>query len=336
MKNTLLIALFAAMPLMAQDCPQKPECAPVKPCCKMHCPHGPRPELTEEQKAEMKAKFEARKAAFEAKMLEKFDADKDGKLSDAEKEAIKAEFAKRGPKGPRCGKKGPRRPHCGAPCPMGPRPELTEEQKAKFEARKAEMKAKFMEKFDTDKDGKISDAEKEAIKAEFAKRGPKGPRCGKKGPRRPHCGAPCPMGPRPELTEEQKAKFEARKAEMKAKFMEKFDTDKDGKISDAEKEAIKAEFAKRGPKGPRCGKKGPRRPHCGAPCPMGPRPELTEEQKAKFEARKAEMKAKFMEKFDTDKDGKISDAEKEAIKAEFGKRCPKGPRPCCAPKCEQK
>ena len=43
-----------------------------------------------------------------------------------------------------------------------------------------------------------------------------------------------------------------------------------------------------------------------------------------------------MEKFDTDKDGKISDAEKEAIKAEFGKRCPKGPRPCCAPKCEQK
>ena len=252
MKNTLLIALFAAMPLMAQDCPQKPECAPVKPCCKMHCPHGPRPELTEEQKAEMKAKFEARKAAFEAKMLEKFDADKDGKLSDAEKEAIKAEFAKRGPKGPRCGKKGPRRPHCGAPCPMGPRPELTEEQKA-------EMKAKFMEKFDTDKDGKISDAEKEAIKAEFAKRGPKGPRCCKKAHRHHHCGRP--HGPRPELTEEQKA-----------------------------------------------------------------------EMKAKFEARKA----KFMEKFDADKDGKISDAEKEAIKAEFGKRCPKGPRPCCAPKCEQK
>ena len=30
-----------------------------------------------------------------------------------------------------------------------------------------------------------------------------------------------------------------------------------------------------------------------------------------------------MEKFDTDKDGKISDAEKEAIKAEFKKNAPK-------------
>ena len=29
-----------------------------------------------------------------------------------------------------------------------------------------------------------------------------------------------------------------------------------------EKEAIKAEFAKRGPKGPKCGKKGHRRPGC--------------------------------------------------------------------------
>ena len=108
MKKSLLIALFAAMPLMAQECPQKPECAPQHPCCfgKMHRPHGPRPQLTEEQKAEMKAKFEARKAKF----MEKFDADKDGQISDAEKEAIKAEFGKRGPRrhgkccGPKCDK----------------------------------------------------------------------------------------------------------------------------------------------------------------------------------------------------------------------------------------
>ena len=167
MKKSLLIALFAAMPLVAQECPQKPCCAPQKPCCmKMQ-----RPQLTEEQKAEMKAKF-----------MEKFDADKDGQISDAEKEAIKAEFAKRGPKrGPKCGK-----------CPKGERPQLTEEQKAemkaKFEARKAEMKAKFMEKFDADKDGQLSAAEKEAAKAEFQKRGPK---CGKKGHRRPCCAPKC-------------------------------------------------------------------------------------------------------------------------------------------------
>ncbi|MBQ5665402.1 MAG: hypothetical protein IIV41_05990 [Akkermansia sp.] len=309
MKKSLLVALFAAMPLLAQECPKMPECGKARPCCakKMN-----RPQLSEEQKAEMKAKFEARKAEMlakfdadkdgklsaderkaaheahkaemKAKFMEKFDADKDDQLSDAEKEAVKADFEKNAPKfrkGPRrggkcCGKKGPRRPH-------SPRPQLSEEQKA-------EMKAKFMEKFDADKDGKLSDAEKEAVKAEM------------------------------------KAKFEARRAEMKAKFMEKFDADKDGQLSDAEKEAAKAEFKKNAPKfrkGPRrgckcCGKKGPRRPH-------GPRPELSEEQKA-------EMKAKFMEKFDADKDGQLSDAEKEAAKAEFKKNAPKfrkGPRRGC-------
>ena len=47
------------------------------------------------------------------------------------------------------------------------------------------------------------------------------------------------------------------------------------------------------------------------------------------------MKAKFMEKFDTDKDGQISDAEKEAIKAEFGKRGPRRHGKCCGPKCDK-
>ena len=227
MKKYFLVALFAALPVLAQDCPDKPACCPKHPACfgKMHRPHGPRPQLSEEQKAEMKAKFEARRA----EMLAKFDADKDGQLSD-------------------------------------------EERKAAHEARKAEMKAKFMEKFDADKDGQLSDAEKEAVKADFQKRGHKGPRCGAKHGHRPHgprCGA-MPQGPRPQLSEEQKAemkaKFEARKAEMKAKFMEKFDADKDGQLSDAEKEAVKADFQKRGPKGPRCGAKHGRRPHGQRPC----------------------------------------------------------------------
>ena len=140
MKKSLLVALFAAMPLMAQDCPAKADCCPKHPGCfgMMHRPHGPRPELTDEQKAEMKAKFEARhaemlarfdadkdgklsceerkaahearKAEMKAKFMEKFDTDKDGQISDAEKEAIKAEFGKRGPRrhgkccGPKCDK----------------------------------------------------------------------------------------------------------------------------------------------------------------------------------------------------------------------------------------
>ena len=236
MKKSLLFALLAAMPLMAQDCPDKPACGPKHPCCfgKMHRPHGPRPELSEEQKAEMKAKFEerkaevlakfdadkdgklsceerkaaheARKAEMKAKFMEKFDADKDGQLSDAEKEAAKAEFKKHGPRHGKC---------CG---PKGPRPELSEEQKAEMKAKFEERKAEVLAKFDADKDGKLS-------------------------------------------CEERKAAHEAHKAEMKAKFMEKFDADKDGKLSDAEKEAVKAEFKnfhKRGPKGPR--------PCCGPEC----------------------------------------------------------------------
>ena len=96
MKKSLLIALFAAMPIMAQDCPQKPECAPKKPCCmKMH--RGHRPQLTEEQKAEMKAKF-----------MEKFDTNKDGQLSDEEKAAAKAEFKKNAPKFRKHGRHGKR------------------------------------------------------------------------------------------------------------------------------------------------------------------------------------------------------------------------------------
>ena len=212
MKKFLLAALVAALPVLAQECPDKPECGPKHPCCfgKMHrCHH---PELSEAQKAEMKARFEAR----HAEMLARFDADKDGQLS-------------------------------------------CEERKAAHEARKAEMKARFMEKFDADKDGQLSDAEKEAAKAEFKNK------CGKRGPRcHGHHGPKCCHGPRPELSDEQKAemkaRFEARKAEMKARFMEKFDADKDGQLSDAEKEAAKAEFKNKcGKHGPRChGHHGPR------------------------------------------------------------------------------
>ena len=107
MKKSLLLALFVAMPVMAQDAPQNPEVAPQQPAAapEMVRVEIVRPQLTEEQKAQ----FEAKKAEMKAKFMEKFDADKDGKISDAEKEAIKAEFAKRGPKGPRrpgcCGNK---------------------------------------------------------------------------------------------------------------------------------------------------------------------------------------------------------------------------------------
>jgi hypothetical protein len=119
-----------------------------------------------------------------AHLLEKFDKDKDGKLSPAEREAMKAE-----------------------------------RQKASEEQRKV-----MLDKFDADKDGKISPEEREAIKANRQK----------------------------EMEERRKADFE------------KFDADKDGKLSYEEfvklGEHHRAEMMKRLKQGgpPRAG--GPRPP----------------------------------------------------------------------------
>ena len=56
MKKSLLIALFAAMPLVAQEFPQMPgDFDKIPPR-----PEGPRPELTEAQKAEMKDRMHKR------------------------------------------------------------------------------------------------------------------------------------------------------------------------------------------------------------------------------------------------------------------------------------
>ena len=136
MNKNLLIVLFAAMPVMAQERPQMPEGAPEMPAFhKMERPQGQRPEMKGPQRG---------------KHMERFDADKDGRISDAEREAMRAEFQKRGPKGPGFDKKGDRRR------PHGERPEMGD-----------------------------------AAKAEFQKRGPKGPEFGKEG-------EPRPFGPMPE------------------------------------------------------------------------------------------------------------------------------------------
>lgn len=205
MKKSILIALFAAMPLFAQEAAPEaaapapaPEAAAApeagQPGCGCRRHHGQRPELTEEQKAE-----------FRARMLEKFDTNKDGQLDEQEKEAMRAAHRDHRGQRPGCGK-GPRpegKPGCGCPkgprpegrpgcgCPKGPRPELTEEQKA-------ECRARMLEKFDANKDGQLDEQEKEAMRAaRCAHRGQRPGCC--KGPRpegRPGCG--CPKGQRPE------------------------------------------------------------------------------------------------------------------------------------------
>ena len=116
MKKFFLFALVAALPLMAQEAaPQQQPCNcgcnEGKPCeCAPVCP---------DKKAafqRMHRFTEEQKAAFRAKMLEKFDTNKDGQLDDSEKEAMKAEIMKH-----HQGKPGMHRPQGqpAAPCNCG-------------------------------------------------------------------------------------------------------------------------------------------------------------------------------------------------------------------------
>lgn len=206
MKKSILIALIAAMPLIAQECPVNAAGAPVQPCtpAPVTPAAAPSPVVAEEERAEEvnsqpeAAKVEqpgdaarnAQRAIIKAKFMERFDANKDGQISEAELDTVMDVFEK----SMKRGFKGPRRPM------MNPdkRAEMLakfdadkdgklndEERQAARSARRAAMKARFMEKFDSDKDGQISDAEREAAKAEFMKNRPHHFPCGPCG-HRPH------------------------------------------------------------------------------------------------------------------------------------------------------
>ncbi len=213
MKNVLVALALAALPVLAQDAPAQPQqpCGAPK-CCKRA--HGADKgdmhkrvmekfdankdgQLDEQEKAAMKADFEARRAEMQKKSLEKFDANKDGQLDEQEKEAMKAEFKGRrdgkghGPrahKGPRHHKghgadKGDMHKHMMEKFDANKDGQLDEQEKAAmkadFEARHAEMQKKCLEKFDANKDGQLDEQEKEAMKAEFKARRGKGQGCNK-------------------------------------------------------------------------------------------------------------------------------------------------------------
>ncbi len=146
-------------------------------------------------------------------IMEKYDADKDNKLSEAEMTVLKDELKK------------------------------------KHEARKND----FMKKYDKDSDGKLSADEKKAMREEWLKNHPE----------------------QAKKIEEMKQKMEAKKAEV----LKKFDKDADGKLSDDEKKAMREEWAKehpraakrmQGDRGPR-GARGPRGPQKACPMMGGPK-----------------------------------------------------------------
>ncbi len=108
-----------------------------------------------------------------------------------------------------------------------------------------------------------------------------------------------------------------RHEQMRKQFMEKFDKNKDGKIDEDEKKAIRAEFAKR--RGHGEDRKG--RAHHKAH--EHKKPEAKKkggDVKSDWGKRREEMKKKFMEKFDKNNDGKIDDKEKAAVGEAYRKQ----------------
>ena len=254
MNKTIIMTLAAALmvPAMAnEEQPQTPAQAPV---CEQQPGRPGRHFNPERHKA----------------MLEKFDADKDGKLSDEERkaarEAMKEAHGQRGDRGPRG-----QRPEDAQGRPEG-QPGNAEGRPGRPGPRfNPEQHKAFIEKFDTDKDGKLSEEERkaarEAMKEAHGQRGDRGPRG-----QRPEDAQGRPEG-QPGNAEGRPGRPGPRfNPEQHKAFIEKFDTDKDGKLSEEERkaarEAMKEAHGQRGdkaPRGPRAGKHG--RP--GAPAPEG-------------------------------------------------------------------
>ncbi|MBE6418407.1 MAG: hypothetical protein E7033_08105 [Akkermansiaceae bacterium] len=157
MNKTIIISLLAALPVLAQQESPATKDMPVPPNAPQARHWGAAGEMP--QRPDRKD--------FHKKMLEKFDTDQDGQLSDTEKEAMKAEMQKHR-------EKGHNRPNA----PHGPR--------GNNEGRpsREDFQKKMLEKFDADQDGQLSDTEKEAMKAEMQKHRGKG-HPGKRGQRGP-------------------------------------------------------------------------------------------------------------------------------------------------------
>lgn len=254
--KSLIIAIAAAMPLYAQDAPapaaDAPNPAPQGCACSCKCSgsqqaqrghhrhHHISPfaaearklviakydkdgdgQLNDEEKAALQADAKAMMDKKKAEFIAKYDKDGDGKLNDEEKAAVKADFqAKRDQRRAEFAQKKP-------------------EKAAKMQQRKAE----FIAKYDKDGDGKLSDEEKAAAKADFkGKRGQCDRLEGPRGPKGPDARRPMHKG------------MFACMMVGRALMLEKYDADKDGKLSPEE-------LGDLAPKQGRCGKDGKKGHH---------------------------------------------------------------------------
>ena len=113
MKTSLIIAIVSSLPLLAQEPAPQPEAPAPAPQGEqaqpqgqgMHRGHGRHMQGSRGQHRGMMNPEQQKK------MLEKFDTDKDGKLSDEERKAAREEFMKNHPQMP--DRRGPRGGHGG-------------------------------------------------------------------------------------------------------------------------------------------------------------------------------------------------------------------------------
>lgn len=137
-------------------------------------------------------------------------------------------------------------------------------------------KERMMEKFDTDKDGQLSETERAAAKTEMQARKAADLKIYDKD------------GDGELSKEERQALGEAKRAERHAEVLKKYDADKDGVLSEEERAKVREE--------------------------MGPPPE-----------KRKEMRDQARERFDADGDGVLSETEREQARKQMQKR--KGDKP---------
>lgn len=249
MKKTFLLALCAALPLMAQEAPQQPQDQHAPGNAKQQGPKGHRGhrapkgnlppgamlighrlllekydtdgdgKLSDDERKAVQEDAKKLHDAKKAEILAKFDKDGDGKLSDDERKAMREDWSKN-------------------------HPEITEKMKEKRQQQLRQHREEMIKKFDTDGDGKLSDDERNAMRESMKKdhpnghkgQGPKGKRGQRSerpdgGPRgeSPHKGAGQPIPGAGILIE--------------SLVVAKYDKDGDGKLSE-EETAVLIEDAK--------------------------------------------------------------------------------------------
>lgn len=144
MKNTLIAALIVALPALAQELPAPPSHWGAAGAM-------PAPD---------------KRSDMHARMLQKFDVDKDGKLNEEEQAAMREEMAKRPHGKQHRHRKG--RHHMLKKYDLDRDGQLNESEraakKAEHERHRAELQLRLKAKFDTNKDGILDDTEKAAMR----------------------------------------------------------------------------------------------------------------------------------------------------------------------------